>query len=96
MIAEVVHHFAPSLVEKHNYQSANSTKGKKENWMLFDRSVRSPHGEFAIASFQPAPELHEWGCHVCAIGGITIEFVWRSSIQPMRPAFPKRVNVTSA
>ena len=37
MVAELVHHFIPTIVEKHNYQPANGTKGKKENWMLFDR-----------------------------------------------------------
>ena len=32
MAAEVVKHFAPRLVELHNYTPANSTRQKLENW----------------------------------------------------------------
>lgn len=39
LVAEVVHHFLPRLVELHNYTPASSTQHKIENWKLLNRKV---------------------------------------------------------
>eukprot|EP00041_Stephanoeca_diplocostata_P015787 m.302794 g.302794 ORF g.302794 m.302794 type:complete len:289 (+) comp20155_c0_seq3:377-1243(+) len=39
MVAEVVKHFAARLVDLHNYQPANSTKQKTENWKTLNNKV---------------------------------------------------------
>ncbi|XP_072139033.1 sperm flagellar protein 1 [Mobula birostris] len=41
MVAEVVKHFLPRLVEMHNYIPANSTQQKLSNWQLLNRQVFS-------------------------------------------------------
>ncbi|XP_072026970.1 sperm flagellar protein 1-like [Amphiura filiformis] len=41
MVAEVVHHFVPRLVEIHNYTPANSTIQKQSNWGTLNRKVLS-------------------------------------------------------
>ncbi|XP_059802811.1 sperm flagellar protein 1 isoform X6 [Hypanus sabinus] len=41
MVAEVVNHFLPRLVEMHNYIPANSTQQKLSNWQLLNRQVFS-------------------------------------------------------
>jgi hypothetical protein len=37
LMAEVVHHYFPKLVELHNYSSANSHKQKMYNWATLNR-----------------------------------------------------------
>jgi hypothetical protein len=32
LVAEIVHHFVPHLIELHNYSAANSVDKKKYNW----------------------------------------------------------------
>eukprot|EP00730_Choanoeca_flexa_P019262 TRINITY_DN9404_c0_g3_i1.p1 TRINITY_DN9404_c0_g3~~TRINITY_DN9404_c0_g3_i1.p1 ORF type:complete len:223 (+),score=31.22 TRINITY_DN9404_c0_g3_i1:135-803(+) len=39
MLAEVVHHFAPRLVELHNYSPASSSKQKLDNWHTLNAKV---------------------------------------------------------
>ncbi|XP_069741398.1 sperm flagellar protein 1 isoform X3 [Narcine bancroftii] len=39
MVAEVVKHFLPKLVDMHNYIPANSTQQKLSNWQLLNRKV---------------------------------------------------------
>ncbi|XP_071483297.1 sperm flagellar protein 1-like [Diadema antillarum] len=39
LMAEVVAHFLPRLVELHNYTPASSTKQKKDNWKTLNRKV---------------------------------------------------------
>lgn len=39
MVAEVVKHFIPRIVDLHNYQPANSTKQKTENWKTLNMKV---------------------------------------------------------
>ncbi|XP_078055438.1 sperm flagellar protein 1 [Mustelus asterias] len=41
MVAEVVKHFFPKLVEIHNYIPANSTQQKLSNWQILNRKVFS-------------------------------------------------------
>ena len=41
LVAEVVHHFLPKLVELHNYSPANSTQQKMDNW----RTVNSQYSK---------------------------------------------------
>ncbi|XP_048419521.1 sperm flagellar protein 1 isoform X2 [Stegostoma tigrinum] len=41
LVAEVVKHFLPKLVEIHNYIPANSTQQKLSNWQILDRKVFS-------------------------------------------------------
>ncbi|XP_041032380.1 sperm flagellar protein 1 [Carcharodon carcharias] len=41
MVAEVVKHFLPRLVEIHNYIPANSTQQKLSNWQILNRKVFS-------------------------------------------------------
>ncbi|XP_039271984.1 sperm flagellar protein 1-like isoform X2 [Styela clava] len=41
LVAEVVRHFIPRLVEMHNYTSANSTNQKLNNWQTLNRKVLS-------------------------------------------------------
>ncbi|XP_078386893.1 sperm flagellar protein 1 isoform X2 [Cetorhinus maximus] len=41
MVAEVVKHFLPKLVEIHNYIPANSTQQKLSNWQILNRKVFS-------------------------------------------------------
>ncbi|XP_051897537.1 sperm flagellar protein 1 isoform X2 [Pristis pectinata] len=41
MVAEVVKHFLPRLVEMHNYIPANSTQQKLSNWQLLNRQIFS-------------------------------------------------------
>lgn len=43
MVAEVVKHFAARLVELHNYQPANSTKQKSENWKTLNSKAHLSH-----------------------------------------------------
>ena len=37
LIAEIIHHFIPKLVDLHNYTAANSTTTKLDNWNLLSR-----------------------------------------------------------
>lgn len=39
LVAEIVKHFIPRLVEMHNYTSANSTNQKLNNWQTLNRKV---------------------------------------------------------
>ncbi|XP_069139632.1 sperm flagellar protein 1-like isoform X2 [Argopecten irradians] len=39
LIAEIVKHYFPKMVELHNYNPASSTKQKLENWYLLNRRV---------------------------------------------------------
>eukprot|EP00045_Choanoeca_perplexa_P005414 m.45761 g.45761 ORF g.45761 m.45761 type:complete len:214 (+) comp13104_c0_seq3:107-748(+) len=39
MLAEVVHHFVPRLVELHNYSPASSSKQKLDNWHTLNAKV---------------------------------------------------------
>jgi len=39
MMAELIKHFRPKLVEMHNYSAANSSKKKKYNWMTLRKKV---------------------------------------------------------
>lgn len=39
MVAEVVNHFVPRLVDLHNYTPANSSKQKQNNWDTLNRKV---------------------------------------------------------
>ncbi|PVD30449.1 hypothetical protein C0Q70_09715 [Pomacea canaliculata] len=39
MVAEVVSHFLPKLIEIHNYSPANATPQKMQNWFLLNRKV---------------------------------------------------------
>ncbi|KAK7090424.1 hypothetical protein V1264_010222 [Littorina saxatilis] len=39
LVAEVVKHFHPKLVDVHNYSPANATPQKMQNWMLLNRKV---------------------------------------------------------
>ncbi|XP_067876734.1 sperm flagellar protein 1 isoform X1 [Heterodontus francisci] len=41
MVAEVVKHFLPKLVEIHNYIPANSTQQKLSNWQILNRKIFS-------------------------------------------------------
>ncbi|XP_046839251.1 sperm flagellar protein 1-like [Xenia sp. Carnegie-2017] len=41
LVAEMVHHFIPKIVEIHNYSPANSVTQKKENWNTLQRKVLS-------------------------------------------------------
>lgn len=41
MMAELIKHFRPKLVEMHNYTSANSTNQKKYNWATLKSTFRS-------------------------------------------------------
>uniref|UniRef100_UPI00398E9D55 sperm flagellar protein 1 isoform X1 n=2 Tax=Pristiophorus japonicus TaxID=55135 RepID=UPI00398E9D55 len=41
MVAEVVKHFLPKLVEIHNYIPANSTQQKLNNWQILNRKIFS-------------------------------------------------------
>lgn len=39
LVAEIVNHFLPKLVEIHNYSAANSVTQKKDNWTTLERKV---------------------------------------------------------
>ena len=39
MLAEVVHHFIPRLVELHNYSAAHSVRQKMYNWQTLNRAL---------------------------------------------------------
>lgn len=41
LVAEIVNHFLPKIVEMHNYSSANSVSQKKDNWTTLQRKVLS-------------------------------------------------------
>ncbi|XP_022255649.1 sperm flagellar protein 1-like, partial [Limulus polyphemus] len=41
LVAEVIQHFFPRLVELHNYTPANSSSQKKENWYMLNRKPLS-------------------------------------------------------
>lgn len=43
LVAEVVHHFLPKLVDLHNYSPANAVQQKVTNWRTFN-------GQFNITS----------------------------------------------
>jgi len=44
LIAELVAHFFPHRVEKHNYQAASSKQGKLTNWATLNRKVLAKFG----------------------------------------------------
>jgi|AntAceMinimDraft_11_1070367.scaffolds.fasta_scaffold308893_1 hypothetical protein len=44
MMAEVVQHYFPKLVQLHNYSSANSTKQKMYNWGTLSRELYKAWG----------------------------------------------------
>merc|ERR1712123_90330 len=44
LIAELVAHFFPHRVEKHNYQAASSKQGKLANWATLNRKVLAKFG----------------------------------------------------
>nr|XP_022344094.1 sperm flagellar protein 1-like isoform X8 [Crassostrea virginica] len=39
LVAEIMHHKFPHLVQKHNYSTANSTSKKMDNWYYLNRKV---------------------------------------------------------
>ncbi|XP_056005770.1 sperm flagellar protein 1-like isoform X9 [Ostrea edulis] len=39
LVAEIVRHYIPQLVQTHNYTAANSSSQKRENWLLLNRKV---------------------------------------------------------
>ncbi|XP_033633297.1 sperm flagellar protein 1-like [Asterias rubens] len=39
LVAEIVHHYVPKIVEIHNYTPANSTQQKMSNWGTLNRKV---------------------------------------------------------
>ncbi|XP_038046298.1 sperm flagellar protein 1-like [Patiria miniata] len=39
LVAEIVHHFVPKIVDVHNYSPANSTQQKMSNWGTLNRKV---------------------------------------------------------
>lgn len=39
MLAEVIHHFLPKLVELHNYQSSTNSENKRRNWETLQQKV---------------------------------------------------------
>ena len=40
-MAEIVKHFAPRLVEIHNYSNSSSNTKKKENWTILNRNLKN-------------------------------------------------------
>ncbi|CAG7838254.1 unnamed protein product [Allacma fusca] len=48
MMAELIHHFLPKIVELHNYIPANSFPTKKDNWNTLNRKV-FPKLEFILS-----------------------------------------------
>lgn len=60
LMAEIINHFAPKLVDLHNYSSANSTQQKMYNWTTLNTRVLkrlgcviSKHDCEAISNCQP-------------------------------------------
>ena len=46
LVAEIIHHYFPRLVELHNYSPASSTKQKASNWLVIQNgecSTQSPN-----------------------------------------------------
>lgn len=39
MVAEVVNHFIPKIIDLHNYTPANSSKQKMNNWETLNRAL---------------------------------------------------------
>ncbi|EFO63934.1 SPEF1-like protein [Giardia lamblia P15] len=39
LLAEVIHHFLPKLVELHNYQSTTNSEAKRKNWETLQQKV---------------------------------------------------------
>jgi hypothetical protein len=39
MVAEVIAHFVPRLIETHNYQPASGKRQKKMNWETLNKKV---------------------------------------------------------
>merc|ERR1712179_234633 len=44
LVAELIAHFFPHRVEKHNYQAASSRQGKLTNWATLNRKVLAKFG----------------------------------------------------
>jgi hypothetical protein len=42
LLAEVIHHYFPKLVQLHNYSAANSIKQKMYNWSTLNRECLGP------------------------------------------------------
>ena len=40
LVAEIVKHFIPRLVELHNYNSYENKAKKKENWQILNRYIK--------------------------------------------------------
>ncbi len=51
LIAEIIHHYHPQLVELHNYINSSNHETKKANWELLKRKV------FKKIGFSPSEEL---------------------------------------
>ena len=49
LIAEIIHHEQPRLIELHNYSSANSIPQKMYNWSTLDQKVFKRHLGFVLA-----------------------------------------------
>ena len=49
LVAEIVHHEQPRLVELHNYSSANSIPQKMYNWSTLNQKVFKRHLGFVLA-----------------------------------------------
>ena len=44
LVAEIIHHYLPNLVDLHNYSSANSLDHKRSNWFTLNKKVLSQFG----------------------------------------------------
>jgi len=44
LVAEIIHHFVPKVIDLHNYVPANSNQAKTENWNLLTRKILSKLG----------------------------------------------------
>lgn len=62
LVAELLHHSFPKLVELHNYAGANATKNKLHNWEVLNRKV------FSKMNFELAEDVINDVC--CAKPGI--------------------------
>jgi len=63
LVAEIIHHFLPKLVDLHNYISVNSTNQKVDNWNLLARKC------FNKLAYNPDVELIRAVTH-CKTGAI--------------------------
>lgn len=48
LMAELVHHYFPKLVELHNYSAAHNSMQKAYNWSTLNQKVRRPQRVVAV------------------------------------------------